>query len=228
MKKKPGVVLPEDEADYYGEAVDWNAEKYESAKQRSDLWKWIAMTFAAIALLEAFGFMGLAPLKTAVPYVIKVDQSTGIVEIVQPLQQSDVPQDEALTKYWIVQYMNAREQYDLQSFENDSYLVSKMSSTQIFNDYSVEFAPSQKNSPYALYGDRATIKIYIKSISFLDDDTAVINFRRDVKKAQEVSSSYWVTTLSFKYLLNPQAESDRFLNPLGFQVVSYRKDPVVL
>ncbi len=226
--KKSKNVSSDQEETYYMEAEEWNDEKYRSATKHASMWRRVAFLFGAIALLEALGFAGIAPLKTAVPYVIKVDQSTGIVEIVEPLSQGTVPQDEALTKYWIVQYLNAREQYDSQSFEHDSYKVSKMSSSRVFNDYSLEYAPSQESSPFNLYGEQATITIHVQNISFLDNNTAVIHMRRSINKFQEKRESHWAVTLSFKYLLNPKTESDRFVNPLGFQITKYRKDPVVI
>ncbi len=228
MSKRKDKVSPEEEGQYYQEAEAWNEEKYQSARKRATAWMWAFFLVGGIALLEALGFAGIAPLKTAVPYVIKVDQSTGIVEIVQPLQETTLPQDEALTKYWIVKYLNAREQFDIQRFEEDSFTVSKMSSPKVFTDYSTEYAPSQENSPYNLYADKATVTIHIRDITFLDKDTAVVHMKRTVNMYQEKRESYWIVTLSFKYQLTPESESDRFINPLGFQVTNYRKDQEII
>jgi type IV secretion system protein VirB8 len=217
-----------EEQDYYRDAKSWNREKYQLATKRARMWQWIAAGFGSVAVIACVTLLMLVPLKTAVPYVIRVDQTTGIVDIIQPLKAGAITQDEALTKYWIVQYLNAREQYDLQRFRADSYRVSKMSSAKVFDRYSDEFEPGRPNSPYNLYGSEGTIDIHIRSIVFLDKDTALVRFKRTLRDQGKVTESYWSVTLSFQYLLSPEKESDRFINPLGFQVISYRIDPEVI
>lgn len=228
MMKKRKKVSPEEEENYYGEAKEWNEEKYLSAKKRASVWMWAFFMVVGVALLEGLALAGITPLKTAVPYIVKVDQSTGIIEILEPLKESTVPQDEALLKYWIVKYLMAREQYDIQSFKDDAYIVSKMSSPKIFNQYSVEYAPSQEDSPYNKYADKATVTINVRDITFLDKDTAVVHVKRTVNMYQEKRESYWIITLSFKFQLTPESESDRFINPLGFQVTNFRKDQEIV
>jgi type IV secretion system protein VirB8 len=226
--RKQQKVTPEEEEEYYKEAQDWNEEKYQSAKKRAAIWMWSFFMAIGVALLEGLALAGLAPLKTAVPYVIKVDNSSGIVEILEPLSERTVPQDEALLKYWIVKYLTAREQYDIQSFEHDSYTVSKMSSPKVFTKYSQVYAPSVETSPYNLYADKATVEINVRDITFLDKDTAVVHVKRTLNMYQEKRESYWIITLSFKFQLTPESESDRFINPLGFQVTNYRKDQEIV
>ena len=96
------------------------------------------------------------------------------------------------------------------------------------DEYSQEFAPSVEDSPFRLYGDNGTVTIEVRSINFLDADTAVVRLKRSVNRQGERRESDWMITLSFSYLLTPGSESDRFVNPLGFQVTQYRKDPMVL
>lgn len=218
----------EGEAAYYQGADEWAEEKYRLASRRARLWQYVGLGSGVIALLLSLSLAGLTPMKTAVPYVIKVDSSSGIVEIIEPLREGTVPGDEALTKYFIVQYLQAREQYERQRFEVDANKVSMMSSGRVFDEYSQEFAPSVEDSPFRLYGDNGTVTIEVRSINFLDADTAVVRLKRSVNRQGERRESDWMITLSFSYLLTPGSESDRFVNPLGFQVTQYRKDPMVL
>lgn len=226
--KEKDKVRPSQEDDFYLQAENWNEEKYRLAKKSSERWRILSFIFATITILSVIGLVSLIPLKKAVPYVIKVDQSTGIVEIIEPLEQGEVPQDEALTKYFIVKYLNAREQYDFQRAEKDYVVVSKMSSSRVFQQYASEFNPTNENSPLNIYADNATVTIHIRDVIFLDSDTAIIHIKRSVNKFDEKKESYWVISLSFQYVLNPKSESDRFINPLGFQVTSYRIDPEVI
>lgn len=228
MKNKLDVVKVEEEDGYYPEAESFHQDLYKNAAKSAKHRGRLNYLLAALSCLLVLGFVVLLPLKHVEPYVIKVDSSTGIVEVLSPLKSTNVDPDEAITKYWIHTYVLARERYDSQSFIEDSTVVSKMSSVKVFARYSQENAPQVADSPYKTYGDDASIDIRVSNINFLDNDTAIIRFRRVINKTQARSEAYWSTTLSFKYLLTPQSESDRFINPLGFQVTSYRKDPVVL
>ena len=222
------AITSSEDDEYYQEAAHWNDELHHSNLKWVKMWRFIAMVFGAIAIASVVGLVSLMPLKTAVPYVIKVDQSTGIVETIEPITASDVPQDEVITKYFIVKYLNAREQFDYQRAEADYVSVTKLSSPKVANQYANWFAPGNAESPLNQYSDQHQVKIHVRDITFLDRDTAVIHIRRTTTKPDEPGSTYYVITLTFRYTQEPLTESDRFINPLGFQVLSYRKDPEIV
>ncbi|WP_435104926.1 VirB8/TrbF family protein [Arhodomonas sp. AD133] len=39
------------------------------------------------------------------------------------------------------------------------------------------------------------------------------------------SGTRQLSTLTFRYVSNPASEQDRLVNPLGFEVTDYRRDP---
>src|SRR5260370_34514457 len=65
----------------------------------------------ALAGASVGGVAALAPLKTGEPFVIRVDNSTGIVETVSALNSTPSRYDEAVTKYFLRRYVRAREGY---------------------------------------------------------------------------------------------------------------------
>ena len=56
--------------------------------------------------------MLLMPLKTVAPYVIKVNESTGMTEVLSIANKRDIPVNEMMNKYWLSQYVLARETYE--------------------------------------------------------------------------------------------------------------------
>jgi type IV secretion system protein VirB8 len=48
--------------------------------------------------------------------------------------------------------------------------------------------------------------------------------RSDANGATQ-SPSPWVAVIRYRYSTAPMSVEDRYVNPLGFQVTSYRKDP---
>ncbi|WP_255358771.1 type IV secretion system protein [Snodgrassella sp. CFCC 13594] len=69
----------------------------------------------------------------------------------------------------------------------------------------------------------------MKAISFIGN-TAQIRFDKTMQPvAGDLSKTFpvqpLIATVAFEYSDKPQSEKDRLINPLGFQVTSYRVDP---
>ena len=70
--------------------------------------------FVVIGLLGA-GIAALAPLKTAVPYVIRVDNSTGYTDVVPQINNAIESYQEVETKYFLSQFVINYESYEWQT-----------------------------------------------------------------------------------------------------------------
>ena len=213
---------------YYEEAGMWDAEVFRTARgQRRVLW-WLNGVSWTITLLMALALMLMMPLKTVEPYVIEVDRASGLVEVKRPIYEGGITQNEAITKYFIVQYLTAREAYLYDRAAEDYTKVQKMSSLQVASRYATDFAPGNPSSPLNIYGRSGTVEIRIRNVSFITENTVTIPIKRIGTTKGRVIEDYEVVTLTFQYLNDPASEADRFINPLGFQVTAYRKDPQLL
>lgn len=213
---------------YYEEARIWDAEVYRTARgQRRMLW-WLMSVSWVITLLMVFTLMLMMPLKTVEPYVIEVDRASGLVEVKRPIIEGGIPQSEAITKYFIVKYLTSREAYLYERAADDYTTVQKMSSPEVASRYATDFAPGNESSPLNIYGRSGTVEIQIRNVSFITENTVTIPIKRIGTKKGQVTEDYEVVTLTFQYLNDPASEADRFINPLGFQVTAYRKDPQLL
>ena len=70
----------------------------------------------------------------------------------------------------------------------------------------------------------------IKSVSPVGRDVAMVRFetrRRDVG-GQLGPPSAWVAVIRYRYSGEPMRIEDRFINPLGFEVVRYQRNPEAL
>jgi len=64
----------------------------------------------------------------------------------------------------------------------------------------------------------------------LGEDSALVRFdtiRRDDGGAAH-SALPWVAVIEYRFSGEPMSAADRFVNPLGFQVLRYRRDPEAL
>ena len=72
---------------YFDEAKSWDADRWRSA-ERSKRLAWGVAAFAGLLATAAVGAVAaLAPLKTTVPFVIRVDRTTGAVDVVSALKR---------------------------------------------------------------------------------------------------------------------------------------------
>ena len=91
--------------------------------------------------------------------------------------------------------------------------------------WSAAYSGKNPESPQIIYGQSATAKIAVRSISMLSKQVASVHFTRTVTRGDEVRKTNWVATLTFQYVAAPMSEGDRLINPLGYQVQDYRIDP---
>jgi type IV secretion system protein VirB8 len=212
---------------YYKEAATWNRDRLEALnRSRRTAW-WVAGSAAVVAVLLAFALMLLMPLKTVVPYTLLVDRTTGFVQALKPLNPDKVAPDTALTQSFLVQYVIARESYDIDTAQANYRKVGLWSAETARADYVNLMQVSNPLSPLTLYPRTTVVETQVKSVSPVSANAALVRFdtiRRDGNGVAQPARS-WVAVIRYHYSGEPMKLEDRFVNPLGFQVVRYRKDP---
>jgi type IV secretion system protein VirB8 len=189
----------------------------------------IAYLFAAGGILAAVSacvaVAMLTPLKTVEPFVVRVDKSTGATDIITRLDERTVTYNEVIDKYWLARYVNYREEYS----DSDAYpnyqAVSLMSSKPVGEAYFVLINPRNARSPTSVYGKEGLVDIAVNSIAFLGNNVAQVRFLRTEKLSNAGNrETHWIATINYQYLKSPMKETDRLINPTGFQVTEYRLD----
>ncbi|ELZ6613470.1 type IV secretion system protein, partial [Campylobacter jejuni] len=95
----------------FNTAIDYEASfRYLIEKSNKRAWL-IAFISIFIAIISIIAVVLLTPLKTIEPYVIRVDNTTGMVDILTMLDEKEIKANEALDKYFISTYVKAREGY---------------------------------------------------------------------------------------------------------------------
>lgn len=215
---------------YYVQAESW-AHDQQDALRASRKVAWIvASAAAAIAVCEAFALLALAPLKTVVPYTLLVDRHTGFVEALKPLDANTIAPDKALTQSFLVQYVIARESFDYDALQSNYRKTVLWSADPARADYVSSVQYSNPGSPLARFPHTTVVETRVKSISPLGTGAALVRFdtqRRDAG-AQVQPPRSWVAVIRYRFSGEPMTREDRFVNPLGFQVIRYRRDAEVL
>lgn len=211
---------------YFREARSW-AEDREQRDARSQRVAWIIAGVATtIAALEAIALAGLVPLKTVVPMTVLVDRQTGHVTSLDPAQPVKLAPDAAVAKSMLAQYVTARESADRASIANDYRKVVLWSGETARASYLAAMRPGSPDNVLARVPRQTSLQVRIKSVSLLEEGQALVRYdlvgRSDT--GGEAKPAPFVTVIRYRFRDRPMVEADRFLNPLGFTVLRYRKD----
>ena len=213
--------------------AEWYQDLYQSVKISRNRWFLIGVIALTLTGIEGLALVFLTPLKTVEPYVLQVDNKSGITTVLKPLrdnQENVLTQEEAVTKSFIVKYVIARETYDPQDLNRNYDLVRLMSSGDEAGKFNESVANGNPQSPVERYKANTARTVKISSVSFLDQKkkTAQVRFMTTEVTRNETKEDYWVAILTFRYINAPMDETDRLNNPLGFQVISYRVDQEIV
>jgi type IV secretion system protein VirB8 len=235
-KKKSKAAL---EKEYFKEARSWDEDTTARIK-KSEKRAWLVAGVAiALAIIEGFALASMAPLKSVEPFVVRVDNNTGMVDVISTLAETDgeVKQgaQEALDKYWLGQYILYRERFQWDTRDYDRLMVGLLSASSVQQEYGDYTDPKRNPSaPVSIYGQSAEVATQVKSISFINSGeivndekrvTALVRYTKTVKRPGEINAvTHWGATVTFVYRNAAMRVEDRLKNPLGFQVIGYRND----
>lgn len=217
---------PSDLADYYRQAESWAGDR-ERTRRNSVRIAWaVAAVAAAVALFEAIALVIMLPLKTVEPYTLLVDRQTGFIQALKPLERQTVTPDSALTRSFLAQYVLAREAFDIDSLKQDYQKVALWSADEARSRYIAGMQASNPASPLARLPRRSLVDVQIRSLSSLSPDSALIRFATTQTDpgGRSQPAQLWVAVIKYRFSGADMSAADRLLNPLGFQVVRYRRD----
>lgn len=224
--KGKGASPKEAQNAYFDQTKSWETNRV-LQMQRSTRNAWIIGAAGAIlGLAGVIAVAGLTPLKATELRVIRVDNSTGIVDVVNALKDGKENYDEAVNKYFIQWYVRYREGYSKDLTEEYYYNTGLMSGGIEQQRYFESFNPKNPRSPITVYGAYAKVKVKVKSTSFISPNVALVRYTKEIERGTDRPSvTHWAATITFKYTSAPMSERDRGVNPLGLQVTEYRNDP---
>lgn len=212
---------------YYVEAGSWAQDRQEElVRSRRRAWL-VASVAVGVAFLLALALVLLTPLKRVETVAMTVDKQTGFVQIVDPINPERISADAALTRSLLTQYVTARESFFADTLQSDYRRVALWSADEARSSYVTGQQATNPESPLARYPRSTLVETEVRSISSLGPNLAMVRFqtRRRDQGGQIQPPSYWVAVVRYRYTGEPMRMEDRLINPLGFQVTRYRRDP---
>ncbi len=212
---------------YFDSAIDWESSRIEHIERAARRAWQVAGGACAVALSASLAIIFMMPLKTTLPYLIRVDSVTGVPDIVTTLNTKNVKYEEAINTYWLAKYVRAREAYDWHTLQSDYDTVGLLSSKQVGAQYAERF--EGKEAIDKKWSNSLHIGVDILSVVPTSEGRGTVRFMKTSQSTDRTGPStvtHWIATIAYRYQ-NPSAmkERARLINPLGFQVLSYRVDP---
>ena len=204
---------------------DWYSDTVQSIKvQRNILILFILIMLASV-LVSGFIMLGANEFKKIVPFVIEIEKKSGTAVLVDPVSVKQYSADKSLIESFLVRYIKARELFHPDTFQYHYYTeVRLLSNANVYNDFRYWIRISNQDSPINLYANIISSSIKIKSIQHISTDAVQIRFSLNFREKNNSISKDKIAFISFGYHNLEMNQDERYVNPLGFQVTSYRVD----
>lgn len=216
--------LPAVDQRYYADGVTWEQDIARKNRNSRALAWIVASIMSLVAIASLVTLALLVPLKTYEPYMVVVDKATGFVEVKRPMAEGPLSQDEAVTTFNVVRYIKARETYDPKALKDNFDLAQLLANGDAARELTELYSPANLQNPVKVFGTNTIVSVSIKSVTFPNSRTALVRFSTEQKSATDIITGNWVSLVRFRYTSTPMRNEFRFDNPLGFQVLEYRRD----
>lgn len=220
--------------DYFREAASWDHDRLAEARRTARVaWRvagagWICAVTGGVALLL------LLPLQRIEPFVIRVDNSTGIVDVV-PVYAGTATMDQAVSRYFLTHYITICERFNFATAESDYQECGAFHSARRNQAWSTLWNKNNPASPLNVHKDGSTVRSEVESVSFFQrgnglNDLAQVRYvkaERDGLDGQE-HVTHWIATVQYTYTAPSKDPVTRRWNPLGFRILEMVSEPEVL
>lgn len=217
-------------AAYLEEARGWDMDRGRAAERSARRAWWVAGLAGLVAFAAVVAVAGLTPFKTLEPFVVRVDNSTGIVDVV-PQYEGATDWPEAVTRHLLTQYVTVRERFVMSLAEADYEQAGSYHSATMNQAWAALWDRNNPASPLNRHRDGSSARVQIKAVSFLKrangtEDLAQLRFLRAIELGGGAERiTHYIATVQYAYGKPSDDERQRALNPLAFKVLEYRVEP---
>jgi type IV secretion system protein VirB8 len=219
---------------YFAEAASWEADRQCLQRRSLRLTAAVAGAGWLCAVVCALALMLLMPLKRVEPFVIRVDRSTGLVDVV-PVYAGSTSMPEAVTRYFLGHYVSTCERFDYATAESDYQECGAFHTAAMNQLWYQKWVKTNPVSPLNVYRDGTTVRVQVSSISFFThangvSDLAQVRYLQTTRSAAgaEGATTHWIATIQYAYAKPSPDPKTRLWNPLGFKLIEFHAEPEVM
>ncbi len=220
-------------SEYFREAESWDVDRTSRFRRTAAVAWRVAAAGWLCAVASTLAIVVLMPLKRVEPFVVRVDNSTGIVDVV-PIYAGSMPPDEAVTRYFLTHYLTVCERFNFATAESDYEECGAFHSAQRNQVWYASWTATNPASPLNVHKDGSSVRVQVKSVSFFTrssglSDLAQVRYLKALRQGDGSDEKYthWVATIQYAYADPAKDPKTRRWNPLGFKVVDFKSEPEV-
>jgi type IV secretion system protein VirB8 len=218
---------------YFSESISWDTDRIaQTARSERRAWQ-IALAGWICALACALALLALMPLKRVEPFVVRVDNSTGIVDVV-PVYAGEAGLQQTVTRYFLSHYVSTCERFSFATAESDYEECGAFHGAQRNQAWYTLWNPNNPSSPLNVHKDGGTVRVQVQSVSFFQRANGVADLAQVRYVTAERSgaggeehSRHWIATIQYAYTQPSGDPKVRRWNPLGFKVLDLTTEPEV-
>jgi type IV secretion system protein VirB8 len=218
-------------AQYFQEAASWDADRLRQLKcMARRAWQvaaagWICAFALTVALLL------LMPLTRVDPFLVRVDSSTGIVDVV-PVYAGTAGLEQTVTRYFLSHYVSICERFNFATAESDYEECGAFHAAQRNQAWYALWNRSNPTSPLNIHKDGSSVRVQVEAVSFFRrasgiTDLAQVRYLKAERPGAGADEhlSHWIATIQYAYAAPAKDPRVRRWNPLGFKVVELTTEP---
>lgn len=216
---------------YCAEAQSWDVDRADWQARTSRRAWLVAVAGWLCALGCALALAMITPLKRVDPFVIRVDNSTGIVDVV-PVYAGSLSQEQTVTRYFLTHYITVCERFNFITAESDYEECGAFHNAARNASWNALWSRNNPASPLNLHRDGSSVRSEVVSVSFFNRangvaDLAQVRYlkaeRPSIGAAEQVT--HWIASIQYSYSAPANDARQRSWNPLGFRVIALTAEP---
>ncbi len=204
--------------------IDWSTNRYSTVVAQRNVLLMLALLLLIVILISVLVVFKISTSRTVEPFVIEIEKKSGVVHVVNPVTVSQYSANDALRNYFIKDYIQTREIFDPYNYSfNYETKIRLFSSSAVFSAFR-NYIASQDLSRLAIqHREYVNHECRIISIDNLFDSTirVVFTIKYEHKDGNQIKKTKTVI-MSYRFVHLELNDQDRYINPLGFQVTSYK------
>jgi type IV secretion system protein VirB8 len=167
------------------------------------------------------------------PFVVRVDNTTGVVDVV-PVYTGEAGVQQTVSRYFLSHYISTCERFNFATAESDYEECGAFNAPQRNQAWYALWNTNNPLSPLNVHKDGGTVRVQVESVSFFQrangvGDLAQVRYitaeRSAAGGAEHVT--HWIATIQYVYTQPSRDPKVRRWNPLGFKVVDLTSEPEV-
>jgi type IV secretion system protein VirB8 len=220
--------------EYFREAASWDQDRMAQAHRSARVAWRVAGAGWVCAVMGGAALLFLMPLQRIEPFVIRVDNSTGIVDVV-PVYAGTASMDQTVSRYFLTHYITVCERFNFATAESDYQECGAFHGARRNQVWSALWNRNNPSSPLNVHKDGSTVRSEVESVSFFQrgnglNDLAQVRYVKAEREGPDGQErlTHWIATVQYTYAAPSKDPVVRRWNPLGFRIMELVSEPEVL